>query len=157
MKGDKKVITALNDALSEELSAVNQYFLHAEMCENWGFEKVAGIIKKTALDEMKHAEALIERILFLEGIPNMTKYMPLLIGKTVPETLQNNLKLELGAIKSYNKSIKIACEANDSGSAELFKKHLLDEEGHADLFETQLDVIEKVGLQNYLAHSANHD
>jgi len=154
MKGNKKVIDALNDALSEELTAVNQYFLHSEMCENWGFAKVGAVIKKTAVDEMKHAEALIERILFLEGAPNVTKYLPLLIGKNVPEIIQNNLKLELGAIKSYNKNIRVARDAGDDGSAELFKKHLLDEEGHEDWLETQLDIIETVGLQNYLANNA---
>jgi len=150
MKGSKKVIAVLSEALAEELTAVNQYFLHAEMCENWGYGKLAGIIKKNAIGEMKHAEELIERILFLEGIPDMTHYMPIKIGKKVPEMLKNDMNLELGAVKMYNKGIAIARNERDDGSADLLRKLLLDEEEHADWLETQLDQIKEIGLENYL-------
>jgi bacterioferritin len=150
MKGSKKVIDVLSEALAEELTAVNQYFLHAEMCANWGYGKLAGFIKKNAIGEMKHAEELIERILFLDGIPNMSKYMPIKIGRKVPEMLKNDMNLELGAIKMYNKGIAIARNEGDDGSADLLRKLLLDEEEHADWLETQLDQIKEIGLENYL-------
>ncbi len=151
MKGNADVINALNEALSEELTAINQYFLHAEMCESWGFGKLSAFIKKESVDEMKHAEALIERILFLEGTPNMTKYQQITIGQTVPEMLKNDLNLEAGAVVMYNKFIDIAAKAGDNGTAELLKKILKDEEGHLDGLEELLDQIEKIGLQNFLA------
>lgn len=150
MKGSKKVIDVLSEALAEELTAVNQYFLHAEMCGNWGYGKLASLIKKNAIGEMKHAEELIERILFLDGIPDMTKYMQIKIGKKIPEMLQNDLKLELNAIKMYNKSIDTARKEGDDGSADLLRKLLLDEEEHADWLETQVDQIKEIGLENYL-------
>ena len=150
MKGNAKVIGVLSDALAEELTAVNQYFLHAEMCENWGYGKLGDYIKKNAIGEMKHAEELIERILFLEGFPDMARYMPIRIGKKIPEMIRNDLKLELGAVKMYNDSIRIARAAGDDGSAELLKKLLLDEEEHVDWLENQLEQIEQLGLENYL-------
>jgi bacterioferritin len=151
MKGNQKVIAGLNEALSEELTAINQYFLHAEMCESWGFARLSGTEKKQSIDEMKHAEQIIERILFLDGAPNMAKYHKLNIGKTVPEMLASDLKLELEAVGMYNRLVAEAVEANDNGSAELFKKLLKDEEAHVDELEEQLSRIEAMGLQNYLA------
>jgi bacterioferritin len=154
MKGNQKVLEALNEALSEELTAINQYILHSEMCENWGFVKLSAFIKKESMDEMKHAEKLIERSLFLDGAPNMIKYRKLNIGQTVPEMIENDLKLELDAVALYNKLIVVATEAKDNGTAELFKKLLKDEEDHVDGLEEQQDLIEGMGLQNYLAIQA---
>lgn len=154
MKGNAKVLEALNEALSEELTAINQYILHSEMCENWGFDKLAALIKKESIDEMKHAEMLIERLLFLEGIPNMSKYQKINIGPTVPEMINNDLRLEVQAVAMYNKLIEVAVAAKDNGTAELLKKLLKDEENHVDGLEEQLDLIKGMGLQNYLAVQA---
>jgi bacterioferritin len=151
MKGDPKVIDALNEALREELTAINQYFLHSEMCENWGYKKLSGLIKKQSIDEMKHAEALIERILFLDGRPNMASTLALNIGKAVPEMIENDLKLEIGAVAMYNRLIKVAAEAFDQGTVELLKKLLQDEEGHVDGLEEQAGKITDMGLQVYLS------
>lgn len=151
MRGNEKVIELLNQALKEELTAVSQYFLHAEMSENWGYGRISKVVKKTSIDEMKHAEAIIERILFLEGAPQMSELLPLKIGGTVKEQLENDLALETAAVAMYNAAIKVCAEAGDAGTRALFRKLLADEEGHADWFETQLGLIEQVGLQNYLA------
>lgn len=151
MKGNAEVIKGLNEALGEELAAINQYFLHAEMCEDWGYEKLSGLDKKQSIDEMKHAEKLIERILFLDGIPKMDKNHKLNIGKTVPEMLKNDLNLEIGAVAMYNRLIDLAAKKNDQGTVELLKKLLLDEEGHVDALEEQLDEIRDMGLQVYLS------
>lgn len=150
MKGNKKVLHALQQALTEELSAVNEYFLHSELIENMGLGKLGDVIKKNAVDEMKHAEALIERIIFLEGMPEMLKFIPIAIGTTVPDILKNDLKLEYGAVKSYNEAVNVAREVNDEASAALFTKHLKDEEGHTDWLETQIELIKTMGLENYL-------
>lgn len=151
MKGDAHVIDLLNEALSEELTAINQYFLHAEICENWGYKKLAAFIKKESIDEMKHAEELVERILFLEGTPNMSNYQKLKIGKTVPEMIANDLKLELGAQAMYNRLISAALKKEDQGTADLLKKILKDEEGHVDGLEEQESMIRDMGLQVYLS------
>jgi bacterioferritin len=151
MKGNAEIIVLLNDALSEELSAINQYFLHGEMCENWGYKKQSAASKKQAIDEMKHAEILIERILFLEGKPNLTKYQKLTIGQTVPDMIANDLKLEVAAVVLYNKIIEAATEKNDQGTAELLKKILKDEEAHVDSLEEMQDKIRDMGVQIYLS------
>ncbi len=151
MKGDAEVLEALGEALSEELTAINQYFLHSEMCENWGYKKLSAFIKKESIDEMKHAEELIERILFLEGAPNMTKPMKLNVGKTVPEMIRNDLKLEAGAVAMYNRLIAVANKKHDFGTAELLKKLLKDEEAHIDGLEEHEDQIRDMGLQVYLS------
>jgi bacterioferritin len=151
MRGNEKVIALLNDALKEELTAISQYFLHAEMNENWGYERISKAVKKISVDEMKHAEALIERILFLEGEPRMTELQALKIGSTVKAQFENDLAAETAAVAMYNAAIKVCAEAGDAGTRALFRKLLSDEEGHADYFETQLGLIEQVGLQNYLA------
>lgn len=151
MHGNEKVIAALNEALAEELTAINQYFLHAEMCENWGYERISRQVKKFSIEEMKHAEELIERILFLEGEPNMSALGALRIGHNVREQFQNDLALELHAVAMYNRAIAVATEAGDNGTRELFEKLLEDEEGHVDWYETQLHLIAELGYERYLA------
>ena len=151
MLGDEKVIAALNTALKEELTAINQYFLHTEMCDNWGYKKLSGYLKKLSIVEMKHAEALIERILFLDGVPKMAESMSLKIGQNVKAQLENDFKLEVGAVAMYNASAKLAAEAGDHGSRDLFVRLLKDEEGHVDWLEAQLGQIKELGAENYLA------
>ena len=151
MKGNADVIAGLNEALGEELAAINQYFLHAEMCENWGYKKLSALDRKQSIDEMKHAEELIERILFLDGKPNMDKNHKLNVGKTVPEMIKSDLKLELAAVAMYNRLIELAAKKNDQGTAELLKKILREEEGHVDTLEDQEDGIRDMGLQVYLS------
>jgi bacterioferritin len=150
MKGNVEVIACLNEALSEELTAINQYFVHAEMYESWGYKKLSDLIKKQSIDEMKHAEELIERILFLEGKPSMVT-KKLTIGSNIPDMLKNDLKLEVAAVAMYNKFINTAAKKNDQGTVELFKELLEDEEGHTDNLEEQLDQIRDMGLQVYLS------
>jgi bacterioferritin len=151
MKGDPKVVAALNQALKEELTAINQYFLHAEMCENWHYTRLGDYIKKQSIDEMKHAEALIERILFLDATPNMTELMTLKIGQTVKEQLESDLKLEIDAVKMYNKFVEVSREASDNASRELFERLLKDEEEHVDWLEAQLHQIKEIGYERYLS------
>ncbi|MBM3789476.1 MAG: bacterioferritin [Acidobacteria bacterium] len=151
MKGHKDVIEGLNEALSEELTAINQYFLHAEMCESWGYKKLSAFIKKESIDEMKHAEAIIERILYLEGTPNLSKYHKLNIGQTVPAMIQNDLKLEHAAVAMYNRLIELAVKKSDQGTADFLKNILKDEEQHVDGLEEQEQMIKDMGLQTYLS------
>jgi bacterioferritin len=150
MKGNAKVIKELNDALREELTAINQYFLHAEMCENWGYKKLADYIKKQSIDEMKHAEVLIERVLFLDGTPSMLP-LQLNVGGTVRHMIENDLALELGAVKQYNAAVQIATQEKDNGSRDLLVKLLKDEEEHVDWLEAQLHQIKEVGYERYLS------
>ncbi len=156
MKGNPKVIERLNQALREELTAINQYFVHAEMCENWGYDRLAKFIKKQSIDEMKHAEALIERVLFLDGAPSMEP-LALSVGKTVKEMFEHDLKLELGAVVMYNEAARIATEGKDNGSRDLFIKLLKDEEKHADWLETQLHQIAELGYERYLTTQTSQD
>ncbi len=149
MKGNPKVLEELNRALREELTAINQYFLHAEMSENWGYDKLSGYIKKQSISEMKHAEALMERILFLDGIPAMEP-LSLTIGSNIREMLQSDLDLEINAVAMYNKAVKIAFENADNGSRDLFVELLKDEEDHVDWLEAQLHQIKEVGYERYL-------
>lgn len=151
MKGNETVIARLNAALHDELTAVHQYMLDAEMCENWGFSRLASLIQKQAIGEMKHAERLMERILFLEGAPEMGGHFDIKASASVPDLLRRQLEMERGAVAAYNASAKICQEAGDNGSKELFEALLKDEEGHTDFLETQLGVIEQTGLENYLA------
>jgi bacterioferritin len=151
MQGNAKVIAELNRALTEELLAINQYFLHAEMCENWKYEKLAGFIKKQSIDEMKHAEVLIERILFLDATPNMTEPMQLSIGQNVKDQLAADLKLEIGAVAMYNNAIKVSTAEGDNASRELFERLLKDEEAHVDWLEAQLHQIQEIGYERYLS------
>src|SRR5690349_3362293 len=151
MKGKPRVISLLNEALKEELTAINQYFLHAEMCENWHYHKLAGYIKKQSIDEMKHAEILIERILFLDGVPNMTELMKLSVGANVREQLASDLKLELGAVEMYNRFVKLARDEGDNASRELFERLVKDEEEHVDWLEAQMHLIQEIGYERYLS------
>jgi bacterioferritin len=151
MRGNPKVIHELNAALKEELTAINQYFLHAEMCENWKYDKLGSFIKKQSIDEMKHAEILIERILFLDGTPSLTEPMQINVGQNVKEQLENDLKLEIGACAMYNASIRIARDENDNASRELFERLLKDEEMHVDWLEAQLHLIQEIGYERYLS------
>lgn len=151
MKGNPKVIAALNAALKAELTAINQYILHAEMRQDWGYDRLYGPTKKTAIDEMKHAEHLIERMLFLEGQPNLSEVGKLNIGQNVKAQLENDLAMELEAVAMYNASVKLCSEAGDNKSRELFEEMLADEEGHVDWLETQLHQIGEIGLDRYLS------
>lgn len=150
MKGNAKIIAILNDFLSDELTAINQYIVHSEMCANWGYEKLHNAAEKRAIDEMKHAEKLIARILFLEGLPIVSELKKMNIGATVDAQLKNDWKAEAGAIKAYNDGIKLCLELGDNGTRELIDSNLTDEENHLDWLEAQLDQIKQMGLQNYL-------
>ena len=151
MQGSAKVIAALNEALKEELTAINQYFLHAEMCENWHYDKLGGYIKKQSIGEMKHAEELIERILFLDGTPNLTELMKLTVGRNVSEQLESDLKLEVNAVGMYNRFIQLARDEGDNASRELFERLLKDEEEHVDWLEAQVHQIKELGYERYLS------
>jgi len=149
MRGNARVIEHLNEALREELTAINQYFLHAEMCHNWGYHGLGDYIKKQSIDEMKHAEELIERILFLDATPSM-EYLPLKIGGNVKEQLEADLALEVNAVGMYNKAVQAARDAGDDTSRELFTKLLKDEEEHVDWLEAQVHQIKEMGYERYL-------
>ena len=151
MKGNPKVLAALNEALHEELIAISQYFLHAEMCENWHYHKLGQFIKKQSIDEMKHAEELIERILFLDGIPKMTDPLQLTIGETVKDQLAADLKLEIAAVAEYNRAAETARNEGDNASRELFERLLKDEEKHVDWLEAQMHQIKELGYERYLS------
>ncbi len=151
MKGNPKVIASLNEALAEELVAINQYFIHAEMCENWHYSRLGDHVRKQSIDEMKHAEKLIERIFFLDGTPDMTQPMKLSIGASVREQLQSDLQLEINAVAMYNRMSQIAREEGDNASRELFEKLLKDEEEHVDWLEAQIYQIGELGYERYLS------
>lgn len=151
MRGNDQVIAQLNQALREELTAINQYFLHAEMCHNWGYRKLGDYIRKQSIDEMKHAEELIERLLFLDATPKMD-YMDLNIGGNVRAQLEGDLKLEENAVAMYNKAIQVSRDAGDDQSRELFSKLLKDEEEHVDWLEAQLHQIKEIGYERYLSN-----
>ena len=151
MKGNPKVIAHLQEALHEELVAINQYFLHAEMCENWKYEKLSRYIKKQSIDEMKHAEALIERILFLDGSPTLTEPMQINVGSNVRAQIESDLKLEVEAVGMYNRSVEVARAEGDNASRELFEKLLKDEEEHVDWLEAQVHQMNEIGYERYLS------
>ena len=151
MKGKPEVLDVLAKMLKEELGAISQYMVHAEMCENWGYKRLSQHTKKESIGEMKHAETLIERILFLEGTPNLNDMPKLQVGKDVKEQLQNDLDLEKNAVAEYNAAIATCRQAGDQASADILQAILADEEGHVDFLDTQLGIIEAVGLANYLA------
>jgi bacterioferritin len=141
----------LNEALKEELTAISQYFLHAEMCENWHYSRLGDYIKKQAVDEMKHAEALIERILFLDATPNMSELLPLTVGQNVKAQLESDLKLEMAAVAMYNRAVQVCREEGDNASRELFERLLKDEEAHVDWLEAQMHQIHEITYERYLA------
>ena len=151
MKGNAKVLHYLNETLKAELTAINQYFLHGSMCKNWGYERMAKKQKEEAVEEMKHAEALLDRILFLEGTPNMTDMFPIKVGANIKQQLQNDLTLEMDAIPRLNAAVKLSTEVGDNASRELFKQILVDEEEHVDYLEAQLGMIKEMGLELYLS------
>lgn len=152
MKGNKELLIAMNSLLADELTAINQYMVHSEMCENWGYGKLHMAIRKQAMDEMHHAEWLIERIIFFEGVPTVSKLNPMKIGKTVQEMIGNDNVDELEAVHAYNDAIKLSREVGDQGTADLLTKILKMEEGHVDWAEIQRAQIEQMGLENYLVN-----
>jgi bacterioferritin len=151
MKGHPEVIAVLQEVLKAELTAINQYFLHAEMLENWGYEELAEHTRKESIEEMAHAEKCVERLLYLEAMPNMSDYFKINIGDTVPKQFQNDLDLEYTAAERLNGGIQLCVNTGDNGSRELLVKILADEEQHIDWLETQLAVIQEIGLAAYLA------
>jgi bacterioferritin len=150
MKGNEKILDMLNFQLADEITAVSQYMVHSEMCADWGYNELHEAIEKRAIEEMKHAEKLIGRILFLEGTPIVNKLNPIHIGADVLKQLKSDWEAEQGAIKSYNEGIRLAVELADNGTRALFESILQDEENHIDWLETQLSQIEQMGYQNYL-------
>jgi bacterioferritin len=150
VKGNDKVIETLNALLADELTAISQYMVHSEMCANWSYEKLHEAVEKRAIDEMKHAEKLIGRTLFLEGIPIVSKLHPMHIGADVPLQLKNDWDAEDGAVKAYNAGVKLCVEMGDNGSRALLESILHDEEEHIDWLEAQLDQIQQMGLSSYL-------
>ena len=157
MKGDAKIIDLLNEVLTGELTAVNQYFLHSRMCRNWGYQRLAERIYKESIDEMKHADELIERILFLEGLPNVQRLSKIMVGQTVHEILKNDLAVEMHAVPLLNKGIQQCRDAGDNGSEILLDKILKAEEEHVDWLEAQLTLVQQVGEQNYLSQQIHGD
>jgi len=151
MRGNDEVIKVLNDVLTGELTAINQYFIHAKMCDNWGFKKLGAFIRHESIDEMKHAEILIDRILFLEGVPNLQRMSPIKVGQSVEEQFTKDLELEYVAIKRLNDGILACVNAGDNGTRELLEDILVSEEEHTDWLETQRETIAQIGIQNYLA------
>ncbi len=157
MKGDKKLIEALNEVLTGELTGINQYFVHAKMCENWGYQRLAEVIRKESIGEMKHADELIERILYLEGVPNMQRLGKVRVGESVAEQFKLDLALEVEAVKLVNKSIELAVAVHDNGSRELLEEILTDEEEHVNWLEAQHELIRQVGIENYLSQQIHED
>jgi len=151
MKGNDEVIQVLQDALCAELTAVNQYFIHARMNENWGYKKLAAYVLKESIEEMRHAQDLIDRILYFDGAPNMQKYMKINVGKTVPEMMKVDLDLELDAVKRLNHGIHLATQKGDNGTRALFERILVSEEEHIDWLEAQIQQIKDIGAENYMA------
>jgi bacterioferritin len=154
MKGNDKVIETLNARLADELTAISQYMVHAEMCENWGYKKLHEVVEKRAMTEMRHAEKLIARILFLDGMPVLSRLNKMEIGSTVEKQINNDRQSEFDAIKSYNESIRIATDMGDNGSKVLLETILKDEEDHIDEIEAQLDQIKQMGMDNFLVPQA---
>ena len=157
MKGSQKVIDLLNEVLTNELTSVNQYFLHARMCENWGYDRLWHKVRAESIDEMKHADRVIERILYLEGLPNVQRLGTIKVGETVDEQLRVDLDLEKAAIPVLTRGIELCRSSGDNGTAELLEDVLEDEEEHANWLEAQLTLIQQVGLQNYLAEQIKKD
>ena len=151
MKGDEKVIEVLNEVLTAELTAVNQYFIHAKMCADWGYQELAEYSKAESIDEMKHAETMIDRILFLEGVPNMQRYFKINVGKTVPEQFKVDVELEYAAVERLRKGITLCTEVGDHTSRQLLEQICAEEEHHIDWLEAQLHQIGEIGVKNYLA------
>ena len=156
MQGNPAIIELLNDVLTAELTAINQYFVHAKMCQNWGFGRIAEVDRDESIDEMKHADIVIERILYFEGVPNMQRLFPVRVGETVPEQFQVDLELEYEAVERLNRGIALTVERADNGTRELLAGILVSEEEHIDWIETQQETIRQIGLERYLAEQL-HD
>lgn len=154
---DKAIISLLNDVLSAELTAINQYFIHAELCNHWGYKRLYKFVRKQSIDEMKHAEELIERVLYLGGIPNMQRLFKVNIGETVPEQFKLDMDLEKEAISRLNEGITACRAASDHGSMLLLQEILKSEEEHLDWLDAQLDLIKNVGDANYLSQQIIYD
>jgi bacterioferritin len=158
MKGNPQVIEALNRALTIELTAINQYFCQAKMCMNWGYKLLGKKHYEESMGEMKHAEKLIDRILFLDGVPEIARYDVIRVGTDVKEQFENDLQLEMGGVKQYNDAIELCAKLKDNGTRELLEPILTESEEHVDWLETQLSLIASVGLQNYLTEQmGGHD
>ncbi len=157
MKGNKKVIELLNDVLTGELTSVNQYFIHAKMCKNWGYLGLASRIRKESIDEMKHADELIERILYLDGVPNLQRLYKVNVGETVPEQLKLDRQVEVDAVARLNNGIKLCAEVGDNGTREMLEDILVSEEHHLDWLETQISLVETIGAAHYLAQQVHED
>lgn len=151
MKGDAKLIDALNDILTAELTGINQYFIHAKMCANWGYQRLAGVNRRESIEEMKHAEEVIDRILFLDGVPNMQRLEKVRVGESVKEQLELDLALEMAAVARLNDSIALAVAVKDNASRDLLERILVDEQEHIDWLEAQLTQIAQMGIENYLS------
>jgi bacterioferritin len=151
MQGDPKAIEALNNALTIELTAINQYFCQAKMCKNWGYEKLAKKHYAESMGEMKHAEMIIDRILFLEGVPEIARYDVIRVGTNVKEQFEHDLVLEKRGVALYNQGVTLCSQLNDGGSRDLMERILVESEEHVDWLETQLGVISEIGIQHYLA------
>ena len=156
MRGDPEIIELLNDVVTAELTAINQYFIHAKMCDNWGYDRLASHGRDESIDEMKHAERLIERILYFDGVPNLQRLFPVVVGETVPEQFQVDVALEYGAVERLNRGIALAVEKGDNGTRELLAEILVSEEDHIDWLETQQETIRQIGAEQYLAQQV-HD
>jgi bacterioferritin len=157
MKGNPQVIDALNAALTVELTAINQYFCQAKMCKNWGLMKLAKKHYEESLGEMKHAEKLIDRILFLEGVPEIARYDVIRVGAEIKEQFENDLALEMKGVKHYNATIDLCVKVQDNATRELIAPILVESEEHVDWLETQLDLIKTLGLQNYLSEQMGEE
>ena len=157
MQGDPEIIELLNEVLTAELTAINQYFIHAKMNDNWGYQRLAKKFYDESIDEMKDAEKIIERILYLDGVPNLQRYGTVAVGETVPEQLALDLQTEVAAVERYNRGVALAVAKGDNGTRELLASRLTDEEEHLDWIETQLKIISDVGVEHYLAQNIHDD
>jgi bacterioferritin len=151
MKGNTEIIEILGEVLSAELTAVNQYFIHAKMNQNFGYTKLASYMRQESIGEMKHADVVIERILFLDGVPDLQKYMKIKVGKNIEEMLNNDLEVEYSAVERLNRGIEITIKHKDNGTRELLEKILISEEEHIDWIEAQISIIKDIGVSNYLS------
>lgn len=156
MQGNPEIIELLNEVLTAELTAVNQYFIHAKMCDNWGYSRLAAHVRDESIDEMRHAETLIERVLFFDGVPNLQRLLPLNVGENVPEQFANDLQVEYAAIERLNRGIAACVAAGDNGTRVMLDEILTAEEEHADWLETQLETIRQIGESAYLSQQL-HD